>query len=144
MRLMGSSRHSTAAERSSGLIVLTGSFKKLKNSKRKYFVLRAEDEFSTPRLEYYDSEKKFNAGQMPKRSIALKTCFDIGKRPDSKYRNVIGLYTKDDCFSFIIDNDETFNTWLKKLIALQRGELDVDDSTSPVYDSKSQHFLHFI
>lgn len=133
---MGSSRHSTAAERSNGIVVLTGSFKKYKNGRKKFFVLRDEDEFTTPRLEYYDSEKKFNAGQMPKRSIALRTCFDIGKRADAKYRNVIALYTKDDCFCFIVDNDETFNTWMRKLIALQRGEGDGDDSDSPKLDGK--------
>lgn len=150
MRLMGSSRHSSGAERSHGMVVLTGWFKKYKNGKRKFFVLRDEDQDSSPRLEYYDSEKKFNTGQMPKRSIALKTCFDITKRVDPKCRNVIALYTKDDCFCFIVDSDELFTAWMKKLIALQRGERDGDDlnrSTFGMYhynfqSKKINYYVH--
>lgn len=132
---MGSSRQSTAGERSNGLVVLTGSFKKYKSGRKKFFVLRDEDEFSTPRLEYYDSEKKFSAGQLPKRSIALKACYNIAKRGDQKCKNVVALYSKDECFSFIVDNDETFAKWMKNLIALQRGERDADDLNGPTFDT---------
>lgn len=132
MRLKGSSRPA-GAERSNGLVELTGWFKKYKSGKKKFFVLRDEDQDSSPRLEYYDSEKKFNTGQVPKRSIALKTCFNIARQSDPKYKNVIALYTKDGSLSFIVDSDELCATWMKKLIALQRGERDGDDAHCPPY-----------
>lgn len=105
-----------------GAIVRCGYLKKLKTSKKKWFVLRDETCDTSARLEYYDSEKKFNNGQLPKRSIPLKTCFNINKRSDTKHKHVIALYTKDDCFCVVLESEEELDLWLKALLSLQHGE----------------------
>lgn len=107
-------------------IVLSGYLKKLKTSRKKWFVLRADTRESPARLDYYDSEKKFLAGVRPKRSIMLKTCFNINKRTDTKYKHVIALYTKVDCFCVVLDSEEDLDTWLKPMLTFQHGE-DVCD-----------------
>lgn len=105
-----------------GGIIRAGLLKKLKTTRKKYFVLRAESTESSARLEYYDTEKKFKNGAPPKRSISLKTCFNINKRTDTKYKYVIALYTKDDCFCIILDNEEEQEAWLHDLVGLLHGE----------------------
>lgn len=105
-----------------GAIVRCGYLKKLKTSRKKWFVLRDETCDTSARLEYYDSEKKFNNGQHPKRSIPLKTCFNINKRSDTKHKHVIALYTKDDCFCVVLDSEDELELWLKALLSLQHGE----------------------
>lgn len=105
-----------------GAIVRCGYLKKLKTSRKKWFVLRDETCDTSARLEYYDSEKKFNNGQHPKRSIPLKTCFNINKRSDTKHKHVIALYTKDDCFCVVLESEEELESWLKALLSLQHGE----------------------
>ncbi|KAG5880114.1 hypothetical protein JTB14_027054 [Gonioctena quinquepunctata] len=109
-----------------GEVLRSGLLKKLKTSRKKWFVLRAETSESSARLEYYDSEKKFNVGQPPKRSIPLKTCFNINKRIDTKHKHVIALYTKDDCFCVVLDSEEELDGWLKALLSLQHGDEAVD------------------
>lgn len=83
------------------------------------------------RLEYYDSEKKFKSSLLknstsihPKRSIILKNCFNINKRLDTKYKHVIALYTKADCFCIVYENEGELDKWLRELLKLQRGEED--------------------
>ncbi|KAL3196022.1 hypothetical protein MRX96_045412 [Rhipicephalus microplus] len=49
----------------------TGYLRKLKTMKKKFFVMRKESEAGPARLECYDSEKKWKAGALPKRTIAL-------------------------------------------------------------------------
>lgn len=94
----------------------------MKTSRKKYFVLRAETPDALARLEYYDSEKKFRAGLPPKRIIALKTCFNINTKTDSKHKHVIALYTKLDCFCIVFDGEEELKVWLKDFLTLQHGE----------------------
>ncbi|KAK5641019.1 hypothetical protein RI129_009566 [Pyrocoelia pectoralis] len=110
-------------------VVRAGYLKKLKTFKKKYFVLRAEGPESSARLDYYDSEKKFNNGQPPKRSIPLKTCFNINKRVDTKHKHVIALYTKDDCFCLVLESEDELEAWLKALLSLQHGEEAADGET---------------
>ncbi|KAF5290513.1 hypothetical protein FQA39_LY03617 [Lamprigera yunnana] len=110
-------------------VVRAGYLKKLKTFKKKYFVLRAEGPEFSARLEYYDTEKKFNNGQPPKRSIPLKTCFNINKRVDTKHKHVIALYTKDDCFCIVLENEDELEAWLKALLSLQHGEEAADGET---------------
>ncbi|XP_044252892.1 insulin receptor substrate 1 isoform X9 [Tribolium madens] len=112
-----------------GGVVLSGYLKKLKTSRKKFFVLRAETADASARLEYYDTAKKFNSGLPPKRSIPLKNCFNINKRLDTKHKHVIALYTKDDCFCVVLDNDDDLDSWLKALLKLQHGEEVVDGET---------------
>ncbi|XP_064213373.1 insulin receptor substrate 1 isoform X3 [Tribolium castaneum] len=114
---------------SEGGVVRSGYLKKLKTSRKKFFVLRAETADASARLEYYDSERKFNNGLPPKRSIPLKNCFNINKRLDTKHKHVIALYTKDDCFCVVLDNDDDLDSWLKALLKLQHGEEVVDGET---------------
>ncbi|XP_018563090.2 insulin receptor substrate 1 isoform X2 [Anoplophora glabripennis] len=112
-----------------GEVVRCGLLKKFKTSRKKWFVLRAETPESSARLEYYDSEKKFNNGLPPKRSIPLRTCFNINRRNDTKYKHVIALYTKDDCFCVVLESEEDLDVWLKDLLSLQHGEEAVDGET---------------
>ncbi|XP_076272148.1 insulin receptor substrate 1 chico isoform X2 [Rhynchophorus ferrugineus] len=104
-----------------GEVIRTGLLKKMKTARKKFFVLRAEAPDALARLEYYDSEKKYKNGVPAKRCIALKTCFDINKRQDTKHKNVIALYTKDDCFCIVLDNEEEMKSWLKDMLTLQHG-----------------------
>lgn len=105
-----------------GEVVRAGLLRKLKTTRKKWFVLRAETSESSARIEYYDSEKKFKNGVSPKRSIPLKTCFNINKRTDTKYKHVIALYTKDDCFCIILDSEDEQDAWLKDILSLLHGE----------------------
>lgn len=108
-----------------GQVIMAGALKKLKTARKKWFVLRAaESPDATPRLEYYDSERKFKNGLPPKRAIPLKTCFNINRRNDTKYKHVIALYTKDDCFCVILESEDELDTWLKALLSLQRAKED--------------------
>lgn len=105
---------------------------------QKYFVIfdDAPEKPGTGRIEYFDTEKKFrtamiknkNSGSITseKRSIILCTCFNINRRFDTKYRNVIGLYRKDDTFSIMAKDEAECNKWLKQLLILQRGKESVD------------------
>lgn len=117
--------------------LLQGTLHKLhknKSKKKKYFVIfdDAPNRAQTARLEYFEDEKKArslmtkspdNSMFSEKRSIILSKCFNINKRIDvSKYKNVIGLYRKDDVFSIIMNDEAEMNEWLRQLLILQRGE----------------------
>lgn len=114
---------------SSGPVVRCGHLKKLKTLKKKYFVLRGEAPGCLACLEYYDSKKKFENRQPPKRSILLHSCFNINKRGDTKHKHVIALYTKDECFCLILDSEKELDEWLKAMLRLQSG--DVPDGEQP-------------
>ncbi|XP_071037518.1 insulin receptor substrate 1 isoform X1 [Parasteatoda tepidariorum] len=96
-----------------------GILRKLKTMKKKYFVLRTESDSGPARLEYYDSEKKYKAGGVAKRSISIKTCFNINRKIDAKHKFAIALYTKDDCFSVVTDNENSREDWLNAMLELQ-------------------------
>ena len=83
-----------------------------KKVKKKYFVLRDESVTGPARLEYYDKEKNFSSGVLPKRSIVLKTCLKISKKSDSKHKFGIALYAKDECFQISCDAEVEQNEWL--------------------------------
>lgn len=112
---------------------------------QKYFVIfdDAPDKPGTGRLEYFDSEKKYKSAMAKsktggitneKRSIILCTCFNINRRFDTKYRNVIGLYRKDDTFSIMAKDESECNAWLKQMLILQRGKESVDaDQPRPTF-----------
>lgn len=103
-------------------VIKTGYLKKLKTMRKKFFVLRGDSSDASARLEYYDSEKKWKAHQNPKRSITLKTCFNINRRSDIRQKHVIALYTKNDCFCVVLETEEELDDWLKALLSLQHGE----------------------
>lgn len=119
-------------------VVLHGYHRKLKTNKKKYFVVYGDTPEKNARLEYFDSEKKFkqswlkSSSVQAKRSIVLRSCFNINKRHDIK-KHVIALYTKDDCFCIVFDSEEELNRWLRTLLSLQRGEESEGDPPRPTF-----------
>lgn len=115
-----------------GSAIRTGHLRKLKTMKKKYFVLRGEASEFPACLEYYDSKKKYDNKQSPKRTIVIKSCFSINKRTDTKHKYVIALYTKDECFCIILDSEDDLNEWLNAMLRLQNG-IQTDDEPKPTY-----------
>lgn len=119
-------------------VMLHGYHKKLKTNKKKYFVVYGDTPDKSARLEYFDSEKKFKQSWLKstsvqaKRSIVLRSCFNINKRHDIK-KHVIALYTKDDCFCIVFDSEEELNRWLRTLLSLQRGEESEGEPPRPTF-----------
>jgi insulin receptor substrate 1 len=110
-----------------------GYLKKLKTMKKKLFLLRDDSTSGPARLEYHDTEKKFKSGANAKRSIVLKTCFNINKKSDSKHKHAIALYTKDDCFSVICENENEQEEWLATMLELQN-ILDESGQPRPLFE----------
>ncbi|XP_067666973.1 serine-rich adhesin for platelets-like [Haliotis asinina] len=124
-----------AFERPGSDIRRMGYLKKLKTNKKKYFVLRSTSSSGPARLEYYDSQKKFLNGQLPKRSIQLHTLLNINKKYDSKHKYAIALYTKDDCFSVMADDENEQEDWYELLLDYQCEYLREGDN-------KREHYEH--
>lgn len=138
--------------------LLQGTLYKLQKKsgkKQKYFVIfdDAPDKPGTARLEYFDNEKKFRSAMAKgvdngitnqKRSIVLCSCFNINRRIDiPKYKNVIGLYRKDDTFSIIMKDEKEMNEWLKQLLILQRGKELLDgDQPRPTFGEF--RYIHYV
>ncbi|XP_035772939.1 pneumococcal serine-rich repeat protein-like isoform X2 [Anopheles albimanus] len=137
-------------------IVLHGYQRKLKTNRKKYFVVYGDTPDKCARLEYFDSEKKFkqsiaavhasslaagggSAGSsasgapVAKRSIALRSCFNINKRHDTK-KHIIALFTKDDCFCIVFESEDELYRWLRTLLKLQRGEESEGDPPRPTFE----------
>ncbi|XP_006565106.1 insulin receptor substrate 1-B isoform X3 [Apis mellifera] len=119
---------------SGGPVVLCGHVKKLKTQKKKYFVLRGEAPGYPACLEYYDSKKKFENRQPPKRSILLDSCFNINRRVDTKHKHVIALYTKDECFCLILESEKELDEWLKAMLLLQSGDVADGEQPRPIFE----------
>ncbi|XP_011868887.1 PREDICTED: insulin receptor substrate 1 isoform X4 [Vollenhovia emeryi] len=122
------------ASPSGGPVIRCGHLKKLKTMKKKYFVLRGEGPGCFACLEYYDSKKKFENRQPPKRSILLHSCFNINKRGDTKHKHVIALYTKDECFCLILDSEKELDEWLKAMLRLQSGDVPDGEQPRPTFE----------
>ncbi|XP_018396757.1 PREDICTED: insulin receptor substrate 2 isoform X5 [Cyphomyrmex costatus] len=122
------------ASPSGGPVIRCGHLKKLKTMKKKYFVLRGEGPGCYACLEYYDSKKKFENRQLPKRRILLHSCFNINKRGDTKYKHVIALYTKDECFCLILDSEKELDEWLKAMLRLQSGDVPDGEQPRPTFE----------
>lgn len=118
-----------------GSVVRQGHLRKLKGTKRKYFVLRAETAECSARLEYYESEKKFRSGAAPRRVISLKSCFNITRRLDLKQRYVIALYLKEECFCIVMDGDEDLHLWLADLLKCHRADDSSEELLHPTRKS---------
>lgn len=128
-----------------------GYLRKQKHGHKRFFVLRASSHLGPSRLEYYDSEKKFrntlrsssasasaaSAGgptvtaSPPKRVIYLYQCFTVNKRADSKNKHLIALYTKDEYFAIVAENEQEQEEWYQALSELmsegKRCNLDAED-----------------
>ncbi|XP_034020044.1 insulin receptor substrate 2-B isoform X2 [Thalassophryne amazonica] len=119
-----------------------GYLRKQKHGHKRFFVLRAASHLGPSRLEYYDSEKKFKsslrsaaaaavAPSSPKRVIYLYQCFTVNKRADSKNKHLIALYTKDEYFAIVAENEQEQEDWYVAVSELmsegKKGHLDSDD-----------------
>lgn len=136
-----SSKSSTMSHADKLGVCLQGYLKKLKTMKKKYFVLVANNGEKPARLEYYDSEKKFRSRfGHPKRSIVLKSCFHISQRLDTKQKFVIALYTREDSFCIVMENENDMGTWLDALQTLRQheeSEVDLPRTTFGKFEPES-------
>lgn len=128
-----------------GDIRKSGYLRKQKHGHKRFFVLRAASHLGMSRLEYYDNEKKFRSSQRsaaaasgaaaapssPKRVIYLYQCFTVNKRADSKNKHLIALYTKDEYFAIVAENEQEQEDWYVAVSELmsegKKGHLDSDD-----------------
>ncbi|KAA0723661.1 Insulin receptor substrate 2-A [Triplophysa tibetana] len=129
-----------------------GYLRKQKHGHKRFFVLRVSSHLGPSRLEYYDSEKKFRntlrssttaaapsasaastgvTASSPKRVIYLYQCFTVNKRADSKNKHLIALYTKDEYFAIVAENEQEQEEWYQALSELmsegKRGHLDAEE-----------------
>lgn len=98
------------------LPVKKGYITKLKSKKRRFFVLYAENDNQAAHLDYYENEKKFlTSPHAFKRSIQLNDCFAVIKKYDPRFKKsnifVFAIYTRDDCFSLMFDDQDEMNRW---------------------------------
>lgn len=83
-------------------------------------MLRTASERGPFRLEYYESEKKFKGkAPVPKKALALETCFNINKRADSKNKHMIVLYTRAESFVVAAENETDQEEWFQAMVELQ-------------------------
>ncbi|OBS60414.1 hypothetical protein A6R68_08462 [Neotoma lepida] len=102
-----------------------GYLRKQKHGHRRYFVLKLETEDAPARLEYYENARKFrhsvraaaaaaaaaaSGGAVPalippRRVIILYQCFSVSQRADARYRYLIALFTQDEYFAMVAENE---------------------------------------
>lgn len=128
-----------------------GYLRKQKHGHKRFFVLRSASRSGPSRLEYYDSEKKFRSSHRsaaasstgatgaaaaasaspPKRVIYLYQCFTVNKRADSKNKHLIALYTKDEYFAIVAENEQEQEDWYIALSDLmsegKKGHTEADE-----------------
>ncbi|XP_026864516.2 insulin receptor substrate 2-B [Electrophorus electricus] len=134
-----------------GDIKKCGYLRKQKHGHKRFFVLRSSSHLGPGRLEYYDSEKKFRSSlrsaaavssgvssagaaataSPSKRVIYLYQCFTVNKRADSKNKHLIALYTKDEYFAIVAENEQEQEDWYMALSELmgegKKGHMDADE-----------------
>lgn len=109
----------------------SGYLRKQKSMHRRYFVLRAASERGPARLEYYESEKKFRGkAPVPKKAVALETCFNINKRADSKNKHMIVLYTRAESFAIAAENEADQDEWYQAMVDLQCKSKNLTDGSA--------------
>uniref|UniRef100_A0A8D0VJP3 Insulin receptor substrate 1-like n=1 Tax=Sus scrofa TaxID=9823 RepID=A0A8D0VJP3_PIG len=92
---------------------LCGHLRKHKSQHRRFFVLRADP----PRLECYESEKKFHAGRAaPKLSVSLTGACTISKRVDARQRHLIFLFTADRSLGVAAASEAEQQAWYSALL----------------------------
>ncbi|KAK3546170.1 hypothetical protein QTP70_025150 [Hemibagrus guttatus] len=126
-----------------------GYLRKQKHGHKRFFVLRSASRSGPSRLEYYDSEKKFRSSlrsaaaasagaaaaaasaSPPKRVIYLYQCFTVNRRADSKNKHLIALYTKDEYFAIVAENEQEQEDWYLALSDLmsegKKGHSEADE-----------------
>lgn len=134
-----------------------GYLRKQKHGHKRYFVLREESHLAPARLEYYDSEKKFKSSLRaaaggnvalccppPKRVIPLYQCFTVSRRADAKHKHIIALYTKDEYFAMVAENEAEQEGWYQAISELmsqsKRGFLEQEDQADQQLDDDDEHY----
>ncbi|XP_028405981.1 insulin receptor substrate 1-like isoform X2 [Dendronephthya gigantea] len=103
-------------------IVREGWLKRVKNQKKRYFVLGFNKETGDAQLLYYENPKKYSAETVPKRVISLQHCLGITKKVHEKFGNILALYTKEAVFHLKADTDELLEDWFTDLDKLHQME----------------------
>lgn len=78
----------------------------------------------------------------------LKACFDIVKRVDSRTKkSIVRIYTTENNFSMLFDNDKELEEWLDLMLVLQRVNKDyghIDSIKEPLGTSYYTFLLFYI
>nr|AAD17797.1 insulin receptor substrate 4 [Mus musculus] len=108
-----------------------GYLRKQKHGHRRYFVLKLETADAPARLEYYRNARKFRHSVRaaaaaaeaaasgaavpalipPRRVIILYQCFSVSQRADARYRHLIALFTQDEYFAMVAENESEQESW---------------------------------
>ncbi|KAM5221491.1 LOW QUALITY PROTEIN: insulin receptor substrate 4 [Ctenodactylus gundi] len=108
-----------------------GYLRKQKHGHRRYFVLKLDTADAPARLEYYENARKFRHSVRaaaaaaaatasgaavpalipPRRAITLYQCFSVSQRADARYRHLIALYTQDEYFAMVAENESEQESW---------------------------------
>uniref|UniRef100_A0A1A7YBL2 Insulin receptor substrate 2 n=1 Tax=Iconisemion striatum TaxID=60296 RepID=A0A1A7YBL2_9TELE len=107
-----------------------GYLKKQKHGHKRFFVLQETSEGFSARLEYYENEKKWRNKSAAKRVIPLDCCLNISKRADAKHKHLIALYTKDEYFAVVAENEQEQDGWYRALTDLMAEGKVCDGSAS--------------
>lgn len=126
---------SAGGQGGAGAVVRQGHLRKLKTMKKKYFVLRAETPECSARLEYYESEKKFRSGAAPRRVLPLKSCYNITRRLDLKQKHVIALFTREEQFCIVAENEVDLHAWLTAIMKQHRNDDASEELLHPIRKS---------
>ncbi|KAF7477503.1 Hypothetical predicted protein [Marmota monax] len=98
---------------------LCGHLRKQKSQRRRFFVLREDP----PRLECYESEKKFRSGcsggARPRRSVSLAGACTISKRADARQRHLIVLYTRDSSLGVAAASEAEQQVWYNAMLEVR-------------------------
>lgn len=125
----------SSAGAGAGAVVRQGHLRKLKTMKKKYFVLRSESADCSARLDYYESEKKFRAGAAPRRVLPLKSCYNITRRLDLKQKHVIALFTREEQFCVVAENEQDLHAWLSAILRQHSSDEHSDELLHPIRKS---------
>ncbi|XP_048224282.1 insulin receptor substrate 1-like [Perognathus longimembris pacificus] len=99
---------------------LCGHLRKQKSQRLRFFVLRA----NPPRLECYESEKKFRAAAaarpaQPRRCVSLEGACTISKRSDARQRHLIVVYTRDSSLGVAAASEAEQQAWYSALLQVR-------------------------
>ncbi|GAB1290342.1 Insulin receptor substrate-3 [Apodemus speciosus] len=98
---------------------LCGHLRKQKSQRRRFFVLRVDP----PRLECYESEKKFLASgcrpSRPRRTVSLEGACTISKRADARQRHLIVIYTSDSSLGVAAVSEAEQQAWYSALLEVR-------------------------
>ncbi|XP_055981785.1 insulin receptor substrate 4 [Sorex fumeus] len=133
-----------------------------KRGHRRYFVLRLETAGAPARLEYYENARKFRdsvraaaaaaaatasgAAEVPdlippRRVITLHQCFSVSQRADARYRYLIALFTQDEYFALVAENESEQGSWyllLSRLILESKRRRRGTPSARPVAEGDDE------